>query len=359
MRRHFWVAWLWACMLVFTAHTKGATVEAVAGGGQSDADEVQALDAKLNEPFAVAFDDAGNMYIAEMVGGRILRVDGDGKLTRLAGRTEPGDAGDGGPASEAVFNGMHHILMGPNRGILIADTWNHRIRRLDLKAMTVRHFAGTGRKEFSGDGGPALSASFGDVYCLAWNPNKTTLYVDDLDHLRIRAIAQSPGIVHTVAGNGEKGIPADGSLATEAPLVDPRAVAVDSEGQIYILERSGHALRVVDALRIHTVAGTGKAGPAVDDADALSCTFNGPKHLCVDGSDDVYIADTENHVIRKYLPRERRMIRLVGSGRQGDSGVGGDPLSVELNRPHGVTIGPDKHLYIADSSNHRILKVVP
>src|SRR5262249_54250955 len=147
----------------------------------------------------------------------------------------------------------------------------------------------------------AAKAKFGGVYCVALDPKGEQMYLADLDNLRIRAIDMKTGTVRTVAGNGKKGVPEDGAEATKAPLVDPRAVAVDGKGNVYILERSGHALRVVDSSgKIRTVAGTGKQGATGDGGDALKATFNGPKHLCIDKDGGVLIADTENHLIRKY-----------------------------------------------------------
>ena len=167
----------------------------------------------------------------------------------------------------------------------------------------------------------------------------------DLDNRRIRAITVKSGIVTTVAGNGQRGIPVDGAKAKEAPLVDPRAVAVDSKGSIYILERSGHALRKVDREGvIRTVAGTGKKGNA--DGEALKAEFNGPKHICVDANDDVIIADTDNHVIRKFVAKENRVVRIAGA----ESG------EFRLKQPHGVTMDKNGALYIADSLNNRVLK---
>src|SRR5439155_9071024 len=118
----------------------------------------------------------------------------------------------------------------------------------------------------------------------------------------------------TVAGNGQKGRPQDGADAAKAPLVDPRAVTVDKQGNLWILERSGHALRVVDSAgKIRTVAGTGKAGLSGDGGDALKAQLNGPKHLCLDLDGNVIIADTANHVIRKYVVGEGKIVRVAGN----------------------------------------------
>jgi DNA-binding beta-propeller fold protein YncE len=166
--------------------------------------------------------------------------------------------------------------------------------------------------------------------------------------------------VDTVAGNGERGKPEDEAEARRAPLVDPRAVAVDPLGNVYILERSGHALRVVDSAgKIRTVVGTGKPGNSGDGGDGRQATLKGPKHLCIDGEGNVLIADTENHLIRKYLPREKRIVRIAGTGKEGTAGLGGPPLLAELNQPHGVYVHSDGRLYIADSSNNRVLRIEP
>jgi sugar lactone lactonase YvrE len=135
-------------------------------------------------------------------------------------------------------------------------------------------------------------------------------------------------------------------------------VAVDSKGNVYILERGGHALRVVDSQgKIRTAIGTGQRGSSGDGSLALQATMNGPKHLCIDAQDSVIIADTENHAIRKYLPKEGTIVRIAGSGRKGTGGIGGPPVEVELSQPHGVCLHANGELYIVDSSNNRVLKI--
>ena len=128
----------------------------------------------------------------------------------------------------------------------------------------------------------------------------------------------------TIAGNGDRGVPADGAEATRSPLVDPRAVIADREGNVYVLERAGHVLRVVDRTgRIRTVVGTGVKGSGGDGGPAMQAQLNGPKHLCMDQDGGVIIADTENHVIRKYTPADGKIVRIAGSGKRGTDGVGG------------------------------------
>jgi DNA-binding beta-propeller fold protein YncE len=331
----------------------------VAGGG-TGGDGGPATQAHLQTPFGVASDKSGNLFFVEMTGHKVRKIDPKGVLTTIAGTGTKGDGGDGGPATQAQFNGMHSLAVAPNGDVYVTDTWNSRVRKIDSRTGLITAVAGTGQKGFSGDGDPAVKARFGGIYCAALDPQARRLYLADLDNRRIRMVDLASGIVTTVAGNGQRGVPKDGAEARSAPLVDPRAVAVDGRGNVYILERSGHALRVVDAAgKIRTVAGTGQKGFGGDGGDALLALLSGPKHLCLDLDGNVIIADTDNHVIRKYLPPSGKIVRVAGSGKRGTAGVGGPPEQVQFDQPHGVYVHPSGVLYIADSNNHRILKIEP
>jgi sugar lactone lactonase YvrE len=344
-------------MLAATAASDAARVTLVAGGG-TGGDGSPARMAKLNGPFGVAFDRSGTVYFVEFAGNKVRKIDARGIVTTIAGTGEPGDGGDGGPGPRAKLNNPHSLALAPDGSLYIADTGNNRVRCLNLKSGIITTVAGTGVKGYSGDGGPGTAAQFGSVYCVALDRGAQNLYIADLDNRRIRVLRLKSGVVETVAGNGERGVPMDGADARSSPLVDPRAVAVDSRGSVYVLERSGHALRVVDRRgKIRTVAGTGQRGFSGDGGEARLATMNGPKHLCIDAGDNVLIADTENHVIRKYLPREGRIIRVAGTGRKGAAGLDGPPEQAELSQPHGVFFDPRGRLHIADSSNDRILRI--
>jgi sugar lactone lactonase YvrE len=328
----------------------------VAGSGAGP--DGPATAAKLAAPFGVDFDAAGNLYFVELNGHRVRKVDPAGMLVTIAGTGKKGDAGDGGAGAKAEFNGMHSLAIAGDGALYLADTWNNRVRRIDLKTGAIAAVAGTGKKGFSGDGGPAVKAEFGGIYSVAIDAAGKRLVVADLDNRRVRTIDLVAGKVETVAGNGARGAPADGADARTAPLVDPRAACFDAAGNVYVLERGGHALRVVDAAgKIRTVAGTGKKGADGDGGEANKATLNGPKHLCLDLDGTILIADTENHVIRRYNPRDAKITRVAGTGKRGTGGVGGPALSVELNQPHGVYVHPSGALYISDSSNNRILKI--
>ena len=349
-----------SALLSLSVSAFAAKIELVAGGGTRESG-APAKECVLREPFDAEYLPDGTLAIIEMVSGnRLLRVDKAGVMKVIGGTGVKGFSGDGGDVRKAQINGVHNIAVTPAGDIFLSDAWNFRVRKINASNGVITTFAGTGEKGFSGDGGPADRAEFGTVIQVALDPAAKHLYVADIDNKRIRRIALETGIVETVAGNGQAGKPADGAVAKDAPLSDPRAVVAAADGSFYILERGGNALRLVDAAgKIRTVAGNGKPGLSGDGGPALDATMNGPKHLCLDRDGSVIIADAENQVVRRYDPKTGKITRVAGTGKKGTAGLGGDPISCELARPHGVTIAPDGTLYITDSYNNRVLRIVP
>ncbi len=337
-----------AFVVVFSVSLRAADVEFVVGDYmEAEGGAWDAMQSPLSNPFGIDFDSNGNMYVVELVGGRVHRIDRDNRVTRIAGDGSKAYSGDGGTADRATFNGMHNCAITRDDQLLIADSWNHCVRRIDLATGIIETIIGTGEAGFSGDGGPAKQATFDFVMCISLNADKSVLHITDLKNVRIRDVDLSSNRVRTVVGSGTKGIPEDGSVAIQCPLVDPRAAASDRDGNLYVLERNGHALRVVDAGgHIQTVAGTGNKGDR--DGPALEAEFGAPKHLCTDDNGSVYIADDLNGAIRRYQPRTAQVTTVLGRGF-GDE-------RIRLLHPHGVCVH-DGMLYVIDSGNNRIMRV--
>lgn len=323
----------------------------VAGCGAPDG---TAKGARLIEPFGVAFDRQGNWYICEYKGQRITKVNTTGMIVPFAGREGNSSEPEGAMASQVKFNDPHGLVISKEQ-MYIADTLNHRLVKINLKTGRAATIAGTGQAGYSGDGGPATNAAFNQLYAVDINRAGNKLYITDLRNRRIRLLDLKSGVVITIAGNGQEGVPAEGAVAADSPLVDPRAAAVDSKGNVYILERRGNALRVLDTKgKIRTVIGPNnpphsKTGREPD--------LNGPKNLCVDLRDNVIIADAENHLIRKYDAKDGTTAIIAGTGEKGDRIVPEEPRKTQLNRPHGVFVHPSGVLYISDSYNHRVLQL--
>jgi DNA-binding beta-propeller fold protein YncE len=340
-----------AALLLLAGQAGADKIVLFAGGGAS-ALPAPAKEAALREPFGTEFDEKGNAWIVEMASGnRLLKLSEDGVLTHVAGRPEAGLSGDGGPGLEAQFNGPHNLAALRGGRILVGDTWNGRVREVEAATGKVGSLAGFEV--------PVARAKGAGPYCISVDAAGAKLYIADLT--QVWELEIQSGVLRRLAGNGKKGVPQDGSLAVEAPLVDPRAVAPDRVGNVYILERGGNALRVVDKEgRIRTVVNaSGKVGSHGDGGPALEAGLNGPKHLCVDRDNSVVIADAENNLIRRYVPATGRLERVAGTGKKGAAGVGGSPEACELARPHGVTVHPATgELYITDSYNNRVLRIV-
>ncbi len=293
----------------------------------------------LNTPFAVAFEPSGAMWIVEYDGGRLLRRETDGTLTHVAGDGTLGYAD--GSAKLAQFNKLHNVLRLDDGRLLMSDHLNHAIRCYDPKTDLVTSLAGNGRAGFKGDNGPFAAAEFNEPICLELGSQPDKVLVADIRNRRLRELDLTNETIRTVAGNGAKGVPDDGAAAVNSPLFDPRAAIADSRGNIFLLERSGNALRQITPQgNIRTLAGSGEKG--TQDGIGKQAAMNGPKHLCFGPHDTIFIADDVNHRIRQY-DQTTRALSTVNLG------------DYRLNRPHGVAVR-DGWLYIADSFNHRLLR---
>jgi DNA-binding beta-propeller fold protein YncE len=315
--------------------------------------------ALLNGPFDVAFDGAGNLYFSDTFNHRIRRVDArTGVISTVAGNGEARYSGDGGPATSAELNEPYGIVLDQAGNLYIADRLNRRVRRVDAVTGIITTLAGTGEAAYSGDGGPAAEAGLAEPNGLALDADERRLYVADVADHRVRVIDLHTGSINTFAGTGKAEHNGDGGPARQAGIFGARAVKLGSDGTVYILERQGSSLRTVDPKTgiVRTVAGTGARGYSGDGGPALAAVFDAPKEMAIDRDASVLIVDTENHAIRRFDPRAGTVTAVAG-GRQGSGGDGGPATAAGLDRPHGAVVGPDGAIYIGDTNNHRIRKI--
>ena len=335
----------------------GATLTA-AGGGYVD--HFLAFLAKLSNPHGVAVDSFGNVYVADTQNQRIRGVSAfGGGVVTIAGTGERGYSGDGGPATQARLAFPNDVAVDAANNIYIADGWNRRIRKVDAATRTITTIAGTGERGFTGDGGPATEAKLGPSGVAV--DGAGNIYIADGGNNRIRKIDAATGIISTIAGTGERGYSGDGGPATEARLSFPNDVAVDAGGNVYVSDNSNHRIRKVDAATgtISTIAGTGERGYSGDGGPASEAGLYSPGGVAVDGSGNVYIADTVNNRIRKIDAATETISTIAGTGERGYSGDGGPAAGARLSFPGGVAIRFDCRVYIADSANHRIRLLKP
>jgi len=355
------------CWCSFVVAADAPIMETLAGTGQVGykGDGGKASAALLNQPFHCEFAMVNGepvVYVAEALNHCIRAVNlKTGIITTVAGSGQKGNAGDGGPAMKAALNEPYAVVRDRDGSLYIADRLNAAIRKVDGKTGIITTLAGSGKKEFSGDGGPADKASLREPNdcCL---DGKGGLLIADVADWRIRRVDLKTGIITTFAGTGriakvDRTKIGDGGLATQAVIHGARAVCVDGQGNTYICEREGNAIRKVDANGIiTTLGGTGKRGYDGDGGPADKATFNGPKALRCDAAGNIFVVDTENHAIRR-IDAKTNVVTTVAGGRRGGEGDGGPATAAGLDRPHGCVIDDKGVLYIADSNNHRVRMV--
>jgi DNA-binding beta-propeller fold protein YncE len=233
------------------------------------------------------------------------------------------------------------------------------VRRVDSASGVITTFAGNGAAGFSGDGGPASRAGMVEPNGLALDPAQRRLFIADVADHRVRAVDLATGAISTFAGTGEAQHSGDGGPAGAAGVHGARAVKVAADGTVYILERQGSTLRKVDPGTgiITTLAGTGARGYGGDGGVAREAVFDAPKEFALDPGGDILIVDTENHAIRR-IYAQSGIVETIAGGRKGPEGDGGPARAAGLGRPHGAIVGPDGSIYIGDTENHRIRKLV-
>jgi sugar lactone lactonase YvrE len=309
---------------------------------------------RVNNPYGLVIGPDRRLYFCDLDNQRIRRLDlKTGRTVTVAGNGQKGYSGDGGPAAAASLNMPHEIQFDSAGSVYIAERDNHVVRKVDAKTGGISTVAGTGAPGFSGDGGPATRAQLRHPHSIAVDRGGRLLICDTGNH-RVRRVDLRSGLIETYGGTGERQPTPDGAAVKGTPLNGPRTIAISREGDLYLALREGNAIYRIapDSATIHHVAGTGEQGYSGDGGPARAATFAGPKGLAY-ARGSLYVADTENHVVRRIELATGIITTVLGTGRRGD-GPEPDPLRCGLARPHGVFVDAAGLLYVGDSEAHRI-----
>ena len=312
-------------------------------------------DTQVANPYGVILGPEGGLFFCDLDNQRIRRFDARSRLvTTIAGSGVRGHSGDGGPATGAALNMPHEIQFDARGHMYIAERDSHVVRKVEAGSGTISTLAGTGVAGFSGDGGPATQAQLRQPHSIVVVGDG--LLICDIGNQRVRRVSLTTGMIDTWAGTGVAQSTPDGAPRAGTPLNGPRTFAAAPDGTLYLALREGNAIYRIDARTntLHHVAGTGKQGWSGDGGPAREALLGGPKGLAYDATRALlYVADTENHVIRKIDVRSGIITTVLGSGQRGD-GPETDPLQCKLNRPHGLFVAATGALYVTDSESHRI-----
>ena len=283
---------------------------------------------------------------------------GSETISTIAGNGTASSYGDGGQATAAALHSPTSVAVSPDGDLFIADALNNRIREVSAATGVITTVAGTGVAGYSGDGGPATSAKLSDPIGVALDSSGNLFIADSVNNV-IREVHIATGVITTVAGDGTPGDHGDGGAATAAELFGPTSVAVDSSGNLFIADTNNVLIREVSAAtgKIATVAGNGLTGSSGDGGPATSAKLNLPQGVAVDSSGNLFIADTGNSLVREVTQTTGTISTVAGNGGAGSSGNGGPATSAELDAPTNIAIDPAGNVFIADSNNNEIREV--
>jgi len=333
--------------LLAAAIASGQTINTFAGNGTAGymGDGGPAKQAEINRVVGLATDQAGNIYMADQNNNVVRKVDTNGVITTFAGTGTAGFGGDGGQAAQALLSGPLGVCVAPSGAIYVNDYGNLRVREISTTGI-ITTVAGNGSEGNSGDGGLATAATFTiPIRCAV--DSGGNLYIVDQGAFRVRKV-DTGGNITAYAGTGAQGFFGDGGPATQAEFNNPTWVTVDASGNLYVTDQFNFRIRVVNAASgiITTVAGNGTDTFAGDGGQATSASLGYPGGTVVDSAGNLFIVDDSNNRIREVTGGIINTI--AGTGTPGYTGDGGPPLQAELNSPFPITLDSSGNLYVGD-----------
>ena len=339
------------------------TVSTVAGNGVAGYEYegsggLIATRTSINNPYGVVIGPDRALYFCEVDTGRIRRLNLESnRLTTIAGNGERGYVPESRRPLETSFNAPHEIRWDQQGNLYVVERDSHTVRRIAGQTGLVTTLAGNGEPGDGGDGGSAVLSQLNRPHSIAFD-SQGNLLICDIGNHRLRIVSRETGIISTLSGTGERIATPDSGPLEGTPLLGPRSIDTDPDGNAYLVLREGNAVFRLDLgnNRLQRIAGTGERGYTGDGGAAINATFNGPKGIAYSREDhSLYIVDTENHVIRRLALATGVIDTVLGTGERGD-GPDGDPLQCKTNRPHGVCVYQGI-VYVTDSESHRIRAV--
>lgn len=358
MRQFIPVFALSACAIVQAQTSLQYTITTIAGNNTQAfaGDGSGATSASLNLPFSIAIDSSGSLYIADQNNNRIRKVSG-GNISTVAGSGTNSYSGDGKAATAASLSAPSGIAVDGSGNLYIADSSNYVIRKV-TSGGTISTIAGVQNQGpgLAGDNSPATSAILSHPAGVALD-SSGNIYFADPGNNEIRMITTG-GTINTIAGFGNAGFAGDGGLARNARLNNPIGVAVDRAGNVYISDSGNNRIRKVSNGIITTIAGIASSGRAGDGGPASAAQLNNPRGIAVDAAGNLYIADSFSSRVR-VITTNGIISTIAGNGTNGYSGDGGSATAAQLFYPTGVAIGPNGTVYVVDNQNNVIRLLTP
>jgi large repetitive protein len=337
------------------------TINTVAGSGAwiYTGDNVAATAAPIFLPNGIAEDASGNLYLTDSNNSRIRRVDAKtGIISTVAGNGVPGYSGDNGAATLAMVNAPANLVLDGAGNIYFADTGNHAIRRVDAYSGIITTVAGLPTVQgYSGDGRAATAATLSEPEGLAFDA-AGDLYIADTGNNVVREVSASTGIIQTIAGTGVAGYAGDGSAATGALLNSPWMLAISHDNSLYIADLNNHAVRKVNVSGfISTIAGNGTRGFSGDLGLASAAVLNAPASVVLDPAGNIYIADSGNNRVREISAVSNVINTISGTSSEQFAGDGGPANQASMYGPYALYFDQSGNLLLADMFHNRIREI--